>query len=173
MLLWPGMRPWCSHLRNLPHVGARLTLVLQLKPECLHLARKCSKPEECLATLIFLGRGQNYVLCDLCKTSEQGIFTADSLALVCHDDDDDDGSLRKGRFIGIVHTTWGWDEWDGFPLPSSQTIMAEQLVQGRYAVAWGRFEPATLRLQGAEHTPTPLRPILYAMPVCHGISYLY
>jgi len=26
-------------------------------------------------------------------------------------------------------------------------IMGEQLVQGWYAVAWGRFEPATLRLQ--------------------------
>ena len=25
------------------------------------------------------------------------------------------------------------------------TIMGEQVVQGRYAVAWGRFEPATFR----------------------------
>src|SRR6218665_1566434 len=40
-----------------------------------------------------------------------------------------------------------------------QSIMGEQLVQGRYAVAWGRFEPATFRLQGTEHTPTPPRPI--------------
>ena len=48
--------------------------------------------------------------------------------------------------------------WGGFPLPSSQTIMGEQLVQGRYAVDWGRFEPVTLRLQGTEHTPTPPRP---------------
>ena len=34
----------------------------------------------------------------------------------------------------------------------------EQLVQGRYAVTRGRFEPATFRLQGTEHTPSPLRP---------------
>ena len=30
-----------------------------------------------------------------------------------------------------------------------------------YAAAWGGFEPATLRLQGTEHTPTPPRPIYY------------
>jgi len=34
------------------------------------------------------------------------------------------------KFIGF-YATWGWDEWGGFPLPSSQTIMGEQLVQGR------------------------------------------
>ena len=45
----------------------------------------------------------------------------------------------------------------GFPLPSSQTIMGEQLVQGRYAVA---RDTATLQLQGAEHTPTPSRPTI-------------
>ena len=50
--------------------------------------------------------------------------------------------------------------WGGFPLPSSQTVMGEQLVQGCYAVAWGRFKPATLRVQGTEHTPTPPHPIL-------------
>jgi len=60
---------------------------------------------------------------------------------------DDGSALPEGRFFGF-YATWKWDEWDGFPLPSSQTIMGEQLVQGRYAVAWGRFEPATLRLQG-------------------------
>jgi len=49
-------------------------------------------------------------------------------------DDDDDGSLPEGRSIGF-YATWGWDEWGGFPLPSSQTIMGKQLVQGRYAVA--------------------------------------
>ena len=37
-------------------------------------------------------------------------------------------------------------------------IMGEQLVQGRSTVA--RFEPATLRLQGTEHTPTPPSPIV-------------
>ena len=31
----------------------------------------------------------------------------------------------------------GWVEWGGFQLPSSQIILSEQLVQGRYAVAWG------------------------------------
>jgi len=31
--------------------------------------------------------------------------------------------------------------------------------QGRYAVAWGRFEPATLRLHGTEHTATTLHTI--------------
>src|SRR6218665_1199201 len=38
--------------------------------------------------------------------------------------------------------------------------MGEQLVQGRYAVAWGRLEPATFRLQGTEHTSTSPRPII-------------
>src|SRR6218665_948771 len=37
--------------------------------------------------------------------------------------------------------------------------MDEQLVQGHYAAASVRFEPATIRLQGTEHTPTPPRPI--------------
>jgi len=36
--------------------------------------------------------------------------------------------------------------------------MGEQLAQGCYAVASGRFEPATLWLQRAEHTATPPRP---------------
>jgi len=36
--------------------------------------------------------------------------------------------------------------------------MGEQLVQGRYAVARGRLEPATLRLQGTEHIATPPHP---------------
>ena len=67
------------------------------------------------------------------------------------DDDDDDGSLPGGRFIGF-YTIRGWDESGGFPLPSSQTIMGEQLIQGHYSVAWGMFEPATLLLQDAEHT---------------------
>ena len=40
-------------------------------------------------------------------------------------------------------------------MPSSQTIMGAQLIQGRYAVAWVRFESATLRFQGTEPTPTP------------------
>jgi len=51
------------------------------------------------------------------------------------DEDDDDGSLSEGRFIGF-YATRGWDEWGGFPLPSSQTIIGEQLVQDCYAVAW-------------------------------------
>jgi len=50
-------------------------------------------------------------------------------------DDDYDGSLPEGRFIGF-YATWGWTEWGGFPLPSSQTIMDEQLVQDRYPMAW-------------------------------------
>jgi len=54
--------------------------------------------------------------------------------------DDEDDSLPEGRFIGF-YATWEWDEWGGFPLPSSQTIMGEQFVQGRYVVAWGRFKP--------------------------------
>jgi len=49
-------------------------------------------------------------------------------------------------------------------LPSSQTIMGEQLVQGRYTVALGRFKPVILRLQGTEHTATPLHPMYY---LCH------
>jgi len=49
--------------------------------------------------------------------------------------DDDDGSMPEGKFIGS-YATWGWDEWRGFPLPSSHTIMAEQLVQVRYTVDW-------------------------------------
>ena len=51
---------------------------------------------------------------------------------------DDDGSLPEGRFMGF-YATRGWDEWGGFPLPSSQTIMGKQLVQGRYAVVRGGF----------------------------------
>ena len=47
--------------------------------------------------------------------------------------------LKAGSLV--FYATWGWDEWGGLPLPSSQTIMGEQLVQGWYAVAWGRFEP--------------------------------
>ena len=47
--------------------------------------------------------------------------------------DDDDGSLPKGRFIGF-YAPCGRDEWGGFLLPSSQTI-----VQGRYTVASRRF----------------------------------
>jgi len=38
------------------------------------------------------------------------------------DDDDDDGSLSEGRFIGFSMPPGGrggWDEWGGFPLPSS------------------------------------------------------
>ena len=61
----------------------------------------------------------------------------------------------------------------GFALPSSQTIiiMSEQLVQGRYTVAWGRFEPVTSRLQGTEHTTTPPRPnASYYFYVCQKIS---
>jgi len=55
--------------------------------------------------------------------------------MVDGDDDDGDGSLPKGRFIGF-YVTWGWDEWGGFPLPSSHTIMGEQLVHGRL---WSRI----------------------------------
>ena len=65
-------------------------------------------------------------------------------------------SLPEGRSIGY-YTTWGRDKQGGFPLPSSQTIMCEQLVQGCYAVAGGRFEPATFRLQGTEHIATAPR----------------
>ena len=36
--------------------------------------------------------------------------------------------------------------------------MGEQLPLGRYAVTLHSFEPATLRLQGTEHTATPSRP---------------
>ena len=71
---------------------------------------------------------------------------------------EDDGSLPEGRFVGF-YATQGWDGWGGFRLPSSQTIMGKLLVHGRYAVARGRFKPATLRLQGTEHTPTPPRPM--------------
>ena len=63
--------------------------------------------------------------------------------------------LAKDRFIGF-YATWGWDEWGGFPFPSSQTIMGEQLVQGRHAAAWGtcRFEHVIVQFQGTEHTAT-------------------
>ena len=72
-------------------------------------------------------------------------------------DDDDAGSPPKGRFIGF-YATWGWDEWGGFPLPYSQTIMGDQLVQGRYAVAWGRFEPSVARHKTTPPHPTPKPP---------------
>ena len=51
----------------------------------------------------------------------------------------------------------GDKSWGGFPLPSSssQTIIGKQLVQGRYTMAWSKFEPATLQSQGTEHTSTP------------------
>ena len=42
-----------------------------------------------------------------------------------------------------------------------QTITGEQLVQGCYAVASGRFEPATLGLQGTEHTTAAPRYHIY------------
>jgi len=54
-----------------------------------------------------------------------------------------DDNLHEGRFIGF-YATQGWDEWDGFPLPSLHTIMGEQLVQGCYIVTWGRVELATV-----------------------------
>ena len=81
----------------------------------------------------------------------------------------DNGSLTEGRVIGF-YATWGWDEWGSFPLPSSQTIIGEQLVQGSYAMAWGRFEPATFRLQGTEHAigPTPTQP----RPICIAITLI-
>ena len=47
------------------------------------------------------------------------------------------------------------DVINGWPL------MGEHLLQGHYAVAWGRFEPAAFRLQGTEHTPKPPRPIMH------------
>jgi len=88
--------------------------------------------------------------------------------------DDDDGSLPEGRFIGL-YATWGWDEWGGFLLPSSQTIMGEWLVQGRCAVSWGRFEPVTLQLQGTEHSATPPHPswlnILKIDPINGDMAY--
>ena len=68
--------------------------------------------------------------------------------IVLHDDDD--------HFLL-------WDELGGFPLPSSQTIMSEQLVQGRYAETWGSFEPVTLRLQGKELSTTPPYPIVFKL----------
>ena len=43
--------------------------------------------------------------------------------------------------------------------------MGEQLVQGRYAAARGRFEPATFRLQDTEHTATPQRPITFRLAI--------
>jgi len=39
-------------------------------------------------------------------------------------------------------------------------IMGEQLAQGCYSVAWCRFEPTNIRLQGTEHIATPTRIIL-------------
>ena len=70
--------------------------------------------------------------------------------------DDDDGSLPEGSFIGVMPPGDEMSEVVSHCLPHR---LGEQLVQGRYAVAWGRFEPATLRLQATEHIPTPLRSI--------------
>ena len=47
-----------------------------------------------------------------------------------------------------------------------RAIVREGLAQGPYAAAWGGFEPATLRLQGTEHTPTPPRPTLLNRAAC-------
>jgi len=60
-------------------------------------------------------------------------------------------TVPKGRFIGF-YATQGWDEWDGFLLPFSQTIMGELLFQGRYAVAWGQFDPAVTRHRAYHYT---------------------
>ena len=57
----------------------------------------------------------------------------------------------------MAYATWGWDEWGGFPLPSSQTIMGKQLVQGRYAAAQVEFHPVTHRSQ-APNIHCPPRP---------------
>ena len=70
------------------------------------------------------------------------------------DDDDDDDDLPERRYIGF-YTTRVLDEGGDVPLPSLQTIIDEQLVQGRCAVAWGRFDFVNLWLQGTEHTTTP------------------
>ena len=64
--------------------------------------------------------------------------------------------------VSLAFTSPG-DEGDGFLLSSSQAIMGVELGQGRYAVAGGRFEPATFGLQGTEHTPTPPLPSLKIM----------
>jgi len=64
----------------------------------------------------------------------------------------DDGSLPEGRFIGF-YPTWGWDERGSFLLPYSQKIMGEQLVQGCYAVAWGRYRTCDPPI--ARHTTYP------------------
>ena len=54
----------------------------------------------------------------------------------------------EGRSIGFISP--------GDPFPSSQTIVGVQ------AAAGGRIEPASLLLQGTEHTATPPRPISYS-----------
>lgn len=58
-------------------------------------------------------------------------------------------------------------------MPSSQTIVGGQLVQVRNAMASGRFQLATFRLQGTENTVTPARPIvrksLFQRPVILNI----
>ena len=68
-------------------------------------------------------------------------------------------SARRQAHCLLCHLGMRWVRW--FLLLFSQTIMGEQLVQGHYTVAWGRFEPATFRLQDTEHTPTPPCPFFW------------
>ena len=49
--------------------------------------------------------------------------------------------------------------------------MGEQLVQGCYTVASGRFNLATHRLQGTDHTATPPRPTSSAVVVTAADDY--
>ena len=82
-----------------------------------------------------------------------------------------DGSLSEGRFVSF-YATQGWVEWYAFPLPSLQTIMGEQLLQGCYTAARDRFEPVTLQLQGTDHTATPLHSIILAINLNNFFQYL-
>ena len=60
------------------------------------------------------------------------------------------------------YATQEWDEFGGFPcLPHRQN----KLWLSRVAVAWGQFKPASIHLQGTEHTITPLHPIYANMAV--------
>ena len=62
--------------------------------------------------------------------------------------------------------------WIGVSRRSAWAIASEGLAQGPYAAAWGGFEPATLQLQGTEHTPQTTAP-QYIVLVCCIVLHIY
>ena len=54
---------------------------------------------------------------------------------------------------------------NGYCVEAPQTIASEGLVQCLYVAARAGFEPATLRMKGAESTNEPQRPTLKALNI--------